>query len=201
MRHHRLGAIGILLLVCLPLGAVSLQEADVALVLSGTVNITTDPNGTMTVVSIDVPSVAGTSDGLADHAFRLQHEGMPPLAYQGPARITYKKNRLTVAVDGVTGWVFSVASRDNTLNGLATSYPRYAIVGLSHFWGPGVHRAPEQLAIAMSMDPGCDTCQSGGGTETGCGITCEGGVECYASCDEGYFACCNCPSSCRCCKR
>jgi hypothetical protein len=150
-------------------------------------------------------------DRLVDYAFRVQHDAQF-FSYHGPGQVRFKKGRLVIAVDEVTGWIFSVPGVDATVAG-SESYAVYQALGVARFWGAGIHTTFEGVREALtttcsagnlsglgiaSLQGGCGSCEAGGGTETGCGISC-GDTECTVNCGSGTYACCNCPASCRCC--
>jgi hypothetical protein len=208
MFDRRRGIIAALcLFVCLPLAAVSLQDQNTVLVRTGTVEITTSSDGTRTLVTIDVQNGSNPPDGQVDHAFRLQHELMSPLSYRGPARVVFKKDRLVVAIDGQTGFVFDVLGHETPPDGALLSYTYYTVHGLSHFWGYAAPKSHADLAASLlnggcspdSPSSDCDPCAAGGPGESWCAALCGGDGDCSASCGSGYYACCNCPRSCGCC--
>jgi hypothetical protein len=201
-RHHLLFA-GLLVIAVLPLTAPEAGDQDAALVLTGIVRVATAPDGATTLVSVDVARATELPDGVVDHVFRVQHEpGAIVPVYRGPGTVTSRRTSLTVAGNGTGVWTFVLKGRPSPL---VTGGPSvYPVVGLSRTWGTAVEQALHDLGVppgAVLSDPACDSCAAGGGTETYCSIGCgeEGG--CWASCAEGYFACCNCPGSCRCCRR
>jgi hypothetical protein len=178
--------------------------------VAGTVDVSASPDGTMTVVSVDVATEAGLPDGLVDHAFRVQHEATFVALYRGPGQITYRRTSLIVETEAGNGWVFALDDRVPR-DAVVAAYPVYQIVGLSRSWGPAARQTLEDVAQTLAgrcteptaplSDPACDHCTAGGGTETYCSITCGGDGGCSANCAQGYVACCNCPGSCRCCRQ
>jgi hypothetical protein len=182
--------------------------------VAGVVDVATAADSTMTVVSIDMAGRATPVDGLVDYAFRVQHDGQS-FSYHGPGQVTFKKGRLVVAVDEVTGWIFSVPGVD-ARGAEAGPYAAYQALGVARFWGPGIHTTFEGVRAALTatcsattlprlgiVSPlgleGCGSCEAGGGNATGCAISC-GDIECSVDCPSGMYACCNCPASCRCCR-
>jgi hypothetical protein len=204
---YRWVVVALLLLVCLPLAAESLDDRDAALALTGIVEITTAPQGTATVVTVDVQSELTLPDGRVEHAFRLQHERLPPLSYRGPARIAFKNGRLLVAIDGQPGLVFELVGHQIAPLDAGSSYIYYPVYGLAHFWGYAAPKAALELTDLLldngcsldSTSPDCDFCFTGGRGESDCTVSCGGDGDCSIGCAARHHACCNCPGSCRCC--
>jgi hypothetical protein len=173
---------------------------------TGSVAIATSPNGRDTVVSIDEESGERVTDGLVEHAFRLQHASGARFEFLGRATVTYDRDHLVVSAGPDLSWVFTVAGRPEVAVTESPVYAALSVRGLSHHWGANVHRSPSEVA-AMLMAGGCaatdaspcSDCQLGGAGTQGCTIGCEGASSCSASCTDGEFACCNCPGLCRCC--
>jgi hypothetical protein len=140
-----------------------------------------------------------------DHAFRIQHDKGLRFEYGGVAAVTFEAHRLTVTVTPDIGWVFTVASRESEFAWHASSYGSALVQGLSHHWGPTVHRSHEDVA-ALLFAGACDgtdastcaDCEAGGPGVQGCTLGGNEGSSCSADCTEGFFACCN-VGSCRCC--
>jgi hypothetical protein len=176
------------------------QGPPLPLTSSGWVEASTSADGSETVVSLDVSTPGVAADGLVDMAFRLQHAGARHVQFAGSGTVTFQRGLLTITrADGPT-WAFAIASRTSVLPA------PYKIVGLSHHWGAAVKLShPEVAAELLSSgcaeqdSLGCAECQLGGPGSSGCTIGCDGDSACSADCTDGYFACCTCPGSCRCC--
>jgi len=191
------------------------QSPAPSLTLTGQVDIAMGPDGKLLVL-VDEATASQPSDGLVEHAFRLQ--GAEPLAYSGHATVTYTRGRLTVQMSETSGWVFSVAGR--ALPAPDAGLTAYSVDGMAHSWGEAVHTSPATLfstfsagscsktttssvsagaMLASEGDPACKNCQAGGPGASGCSIDCDGGSSCDADCGSDSFACCSCPMSCGCC--
>ena len=182
--------------------------AEPPLTLTGDLHMVTSPDGLTTSVSIDEGDAKDPADGLVEHAFRLQHKAEQALAYDGVATITYANASLRLDLDEGAGWVFAVKDTRMSLSDRALAYPWIFVIGLSHHWGEKTHLSHDEVAALLLAsgckmaggDPTCETCEAGGPGAEGCGVECDGGSGCSADCGGGgSFACCNCPSGCRCC--
>jgi hypothetical protein len=170
------------------------------------------PDGKLLVL-VDEATASQPSDGLVEHAFRLQ--GAEPLAYSGHATVIHTRGRLTVQIAEDTGWVFTVAGR--TLPPPDPGFTAYTINGIAHQWGEAVHASPATLfstfaaascskttASSSIIQPllapagDCKNCEAGGLGASGCSIEC-GRSSCEADCGPDSFACCNCTGYCGCC--
>jgi hypothetical protein len=177
--------------------AASLPQMDAPVTRVGWVRMATSLDGSTTVVTLGSP-MTGSIPGAVVEAFRVQHLVPAAVAASGTANLTYEPGRLAVAfVDGET-WSFSVGQE-------RTAAHIYVVAGLSHYWGETVSRSSEEVERELMLGgcasgPGCDSCASGGIGVESCTAPCEPGSSCSATCGDGYFACCNCPGSCRCCR-
>jgi hypothetical protein len=210
----------VIVLVVLLLAAVRVavgvpQSPAPSLTLTGQVDIAMGPDGKLLVL-VDEATASQPSDGLVEHAFRLQ--GAESLAYSGHAIVTYTRGRLIVQMSETAGWAFSVAGR--TLPPPDPGLTVYTISGIAHLWGEAVHTSPATLfstfsagtcskttfnslsggaMLAAEADGGCKDCQAGGPGASGCSIDCDGGASCEADCGSDSYACCNCQGACGCC--
>jgi hypothetical protein len=119
-----------------------------SLTVSGQVDIAMGPDGKLMVL-VDEATASQPSDGLVEHAFRLQ--GADSLTYSGQATVTYTRGRLTVQMAADTGWVFSVAGR--TLPPPDPGLTAYTVGGIAHAWGEAVHTSPATLFSTLSAAP------------------------------------------------
>lgn len=180
------------------------------LTLNGQVRVTTSTDGLAIAVTIDAFSGDHTLDGLVDQAFRVQLKvPQPVLRYDGPATVIFRARSLVVvALDAERGWVFSLDGPMTPPGQSAVAgYELLAVNGLSRFWGDHVHHAAEDVealllrgaCVAGEGDPSCENCLDGGRGMTFCSVSCNQTEECSAKCADGFYACCKCPTECRCC--
>ncbi len=209
-------AIGVLVLLLLAAARVAVgvpQTPAPSVTFTGQVDIAMGPDGKLLVL-VDEATAGQPSDGLVDHAFRLQ--GADSFAYSGHATVIYTRGRLTVQLTESSGWVFTVSGR--TLPPPDPGLTAYTIDGIAHSWGETIHTSPATLfstlssgscskstsqadaTLSMSQaDPGCKSCEAGGPGASGCSINCSGGSSCEADCGPDSFACCSCNGICGCC--
>jgi len=189
------------------------QTSAPSLTVAGQVDIAMGPDGKLLVL-VDEATAGQPSDGLVDHAFRLQ--GADALAYSGHATVTYTRGRLVVQMSETAGWAMSVAGR--TLPPVDPGITAYTVSGIAHQWGHAVETSPATLfstfaaascsktttsssagGMMLESEGGCKDCEAGGPGASGCSINCEGGASCEADCGSDSYACCNCQGACGCC--
>lgn len=202
-RASVMSAVVVVGLLCLS-GSVRSGRQEASLVLTGQVRVTSSLDGGATVVSIDT---GNRPDGLVDHAFLVQTGAPFRLDVMAPGIVTFTKGRLSVAVKGSIGWVFSVPGKDAEPFSLSGDSAGVPVNGLSHYWGRWVGTSHDELAARLFSPPcspalqqagGCSDCETGGPGTSGCSRSCGSG-ECSADCVGGQYSCCSCSSGCRCC--
>jgi hypothetical protein len=207
-----LAVIGTLTFVTIGAGTPRLQVPDQTQFLTGWVRLSTSPSGLATVVTVTVRASAADAPSAVVAAYRVQYRKPRKLDYEGWAVVQFQSKRLTVlSASGIT-WQFVVSDPDAADAFSTTDLQQIGVAGLSRHWGWQIdgdqYDVASKLLAAVcgssgteaDVSEGCGACGAGGPGITNCGAECGATEGCAAECGPGYYACCNCPSSCSCCR-
>jgi hypothetical protein len=207
-----LAVFGTLTFVAIGTGTPRLQAPDQTQFVTGWVRLSTSSSGLATVVTVTTRGSAADTPSTVVAAYRIQHPKPRTLAFEGWAAVQFQSKRLTVLSASGTAWQFVVSDPDAADAFPTADFQRIGVVGLSRHWGWQVDGDQYDVAskllaavcgtsgAAADMSGGCGSCAWGGPGITLCEANCGPTEGCSAECGPGYYACCNCPSSCSCCR-
>jgi hypothetical protein len=208
-----LAVIGTLASVTIGTGTPRLQVPDQTQFLTGWVRLSTSSSGLATVVTVTARgSAAADAPSAVLAAYRIQYRKPRKLDFEGWAAVQFQSKRLTVlSASGIT-WQFVVSDPDAADAFSTTELQQIGVAGLSRHWGWQIdgdqYDVASKLLAAVcgssgteaDVSGGCGPCAAGGPGITTCEANCSQTQGCSAECGPGYYACCNCPSSCSCCR-
>jgi hypothetical protein len=187
-------------------GGVASTVAQGGVFISGQLVIESDENSQTTVITVDADSDRRPADGRAEHAFRVQ-QPTKLLSFRGFGTLSFQRGTLSVWLSPAPGSALAFTVLPAPVE--ETGADVIPAAGLAHFYGSGVSGTAEDVrallfagwrgAVSPDSLEGCGSCQEGGSGWTYCEPP-GPSTTCSADCMEGYYACCNAPSECRCCR-